>query len=65
VGNAENRVADLIFKKARTTDKENPEMLHKLITTDLEKEELMEWTSPEFEEVSLNCEINSYACAKL
>jgi hypothetical protein len=27
--------------------------LHKLITTDLEKGELMEWTSPEFEEVSL------------
>jgi coenzyme PQQ precursor peptide PqqA len=26
---------------------------------------LMEWTSPEFEEVSLNCEINSYALATL
>jgi len=25
----------------------------------------MEWTAPQFEEVSLNCEINSYACAKL
>jgi len=25
----------------------------------------MEWTSPEFEEVSLNCEINSYALATL
>jgi len=54
VGNAESRVADLTFKKARTADKENPEMLHKLITTGLEKEELMEWTSPKFEEVSLN-----------
>ena len=40
-------------------------MLCKLITTDSEREELMEWTSPEFEEVSLNCEINSYASAKL
>jgi coenzyme PQQ precursor peptide PqqA len=40
-------------------------MLHKLITADLEKEGLMEWTSPEFEEVSLKCEINSYASAKL
>ena len=29
------------------------------------KENLMEWTSPEFEEVSLNCEINSYAPAEL
>ena len=65
MGNQESRVADLTFKKARTTDKENPEMLHKLTTTDLEKEELMEWMSPEFEEVSLNCEINSYASAKL
>ena len=54
MGNAESRVADLTFKKARTADKENPEMLHKLITTGLEKEELMEWTSPKFEEVSLN-----------
>jgi coenzyme PQQ precursor peptide PqqA len=65
VGNAESRVADLTFKKARTADQENPEMLHKLITTHPEKDELMEWTSPEFEEVSLNCEINSYASAKL
>jgi hypothetical protein len=65
VGNAENRVADLTFKKARMADKKNPEMLHKLITTDLEEEEFMEWTSPEFEEVSLNCEINSYGSAKL
>jgi hypothetical protein len=27
--------------------------------------EIMEWTSPVFEEVCLNCEINSYASAKL
>jgi coenzyme PQQ precursor peptide PqqA len=26
---------------------------------------IMEWTAPAFEEVSLNCEINSYASAKL
>jgi coenzyme PQQ precursor peptide PqqA len=25
----------------------------------------MEWTTPEFEEVALNCEINSYASAAL
>jgi len=25
----------------------------------------MEWTAPKFEEVCLNCEINSYACAVL
>jgi len=25
----------------------------------------MEWTTPEFEEVCLNCEINSYANAEL
>jgi len=25
----------------------------------------MEWTAPAFEEVRLNCEINSYASAKL
>jgi coenzyme PQQ precursor peptide PqqA len=25
----------------------------------------MEWTTPQFEEVSLNCEINSYANAEL
>jgi len=25
----------------------------------------MKWTVPEFEEVMLNCEINSYAAAKL
>jgi len=28
-------------------------------------EEIMEWTAPRFEEVSLNCEINSYAKAEL
>jgi coenzyme PQQ precursor peptide PqqA len=26
---------------------------------------IMEWTAPVFEEVCLNCEINSYASAKL
>ena len=30
-----------------------------------EKESTMEWTSPRFEEVCLNCEINSYASAEL
>jgi len=25
----------------------------------------MEWTTPLFEEISLNCEINSYASAKM
>jgi len=25
----------------------------------------MEWTTPEFEEINLNCEINSYASAQL
>jgi len=25
----------------------------------------MEWTTPKFEEISLNCEINSYASAKM
>ena len=29
------------------------------------KERTMEWTSPKFEEVCLNCEINSYASAEL
>jgi coenzyme PQQ precursor peptide PqqA len=29
------------------------------------KEEIMEWTTPQFEEISLNCEINSYANAEL
>jgi coenzyme PQQ precursor peptide PqqA len=27
--------------------------------------EIMEWTAPAFEEVCLNCEINSYASAQL
>jgi len=27
--------------------------------------EIMEWRAPAFEEVCLNCEINSYASAKL
>jgi coenzyme PQQ precursor peptide PqqA len=26
---------------------------------------LMEWTAPQFEEIVLNCEINSYASAQL
>jgi len=25
----------------------------------------MEWTTPQFEEINLNCEINSYANAEL
>jgi len=25
----------------------------------------MEWTTPQFEEIALNCEINSYASATL
>jgi coenzyme PQQ precursor peptide PqqA len=29
------------------------------------KERTMEWTSPQFEEICLNCEINSYASAEL
>jgi coenzyme PQQ precursor peptide PqqA len=28
-------------------------------------EMIMQWTAPAFEEVCLNCEINSYASAKL
>jgi coenzyme PQQ precursor peptide PqqA len=28
-------------------------------------EEIMEWTAPVFEEICLNCEINSYASATL
>jgi coenzyme PQQ precursor peptide PqqA len=31
----------------------------------LERIEIMEWTAPTFEEVALNCEINSYASAAL
>jgi len=30
-----------------------------------EEETGMQWTTPQFEEVCLNCEINSYAQAKL
>jgi coenzyme PQQ precursor peptide PqqA len=26
---------------------------------------IMEWTTPKFEEIALNCEINSYASAAL
>lgn len=29
------------------------------------KLEAMQWTEPKFEEISLGCEINSYACAEL
>jgi coenzyme PQQ precursor peptide PqqA len=29
------------------------------------REGIMEWTTPQFEEVSLNCEISSYASAEL
>ncbi|PYV79935.1 MAG: pyrroloquinoline quinone precursor peptide PqqA [Acidobacteria bacterium] len=25
----------------------------------------MQWTEPRFEEISLGCEINSYACAEI
>ncbi|MGO9648061.1 MAG: pyrroloquinoline quinone precursor peptide PqqA [Terriglobales bacterium] len=25
----------------------------------------MDWTTPQFEEISLNCEINSYASAQM
>jgi len=25
----------------------------------------MQWTTPQFEEISLNCEINSYASAQM
>ena len=32
---------------------------------DLSGGENMEWMKPEFEEITLNCEINSYAKAKL
>ncbi len=28
-------------------------------------EYLMQWTEPQFEEISLGCEINSYACAEI
>jgi len=31
----------------------------------LSLEKIMQWTAPVFEEVCLNCEINSYASAKL
>jgi coenzyme PQQ precursor peptide PqqA len=30
-----------------------------------ERTKTMEWTAPKFEEVALNCEINSYASAAL
>jgi coenzyme PQQ precursor peptide PqqA len=29
------------------------------------EEEIMEWTTPQFEEINLNCEINSYASAEM
>ena len=31
----------------------------------IQKESAMEWTSPQFEEICLNCEINCYANAEL
>lgn len=31
----------------------------------LHTEYLMQWTEPQFEEISLGCEINSYACAEI
>jgi coenzyme PQQ precursor peptide PqqA len=31
----------------------------------IDRENYMQWTAPAFEEVCLNCEINSYASAKL
>jgi coenzyme PQQ precursor peptide PqqA len=31
----------------------------------IKKETSMQWTKPEFEEIQLCCEINSYACAEL
>ena len=41
-------------------------MLRYVLSKSLETmEEIMEWTAPAFEEVCLNCEINSYASAKL
>jgi coenzyme PQQ precursor peptide PqqA len=30
-----------------------------------ERRKIMEWTAPKFEEIALNCEINSYASAAL
>jgi len=27
--------------------------------------DVMDWTTPKFEEIQLYCEINSYACAQL
>jgi coenzyme PQQ precursor peptide PqqA len=31
----------------------------------LERSSIVEWTTPKFEEVCLNCEINSYASAAM
>jgi coenzyme PQQ precursor peptide PqqA len=31
----------------------------------IKKETPMQWTKPEFEEIQLCCEINSYVCASL
>jgi coenzyme PQQ precursor peptide PqqA len=30
-----------------------------------ETRQTMKWSEPKFEEISLGCEINSYACAEL
>jgi coenzyme PQQ precursor peptide PqqA len=35
------------------------------VSGDFERMDTMEWTAPKFEEVALNCEINSYASAAL
>jgi len=35
------------------------------VSVDFEGRKTMEWTAPKFEEVALNCEINSYASAAL
>ena len=38
---------------------------YSVVSGDFERMDTMEWTAPEFEEVALNCEINSYASAAL
>jgi coenzyme PQQ precursor peptide PqqA len=44
-------------------DAERSEFDQKLCET--AKEKMMTWTTPDFEEISLGCEINSYATAEL
>jgi len=36
-----------------------------IIVIRFEEKRTMEWTTPQFEEIALNCEINSYANAQL